>query len=113
MTTASESSVPSRILHVIVPQREGAIGGADLHVLDLAAAQQRAGTYRPLILTPRAPHDYLQRLRSADLEALSPGLLHVERYPSAPPALLARPVLRQTRPGTDRQCRPARSPALR
>lgn len=84
MTIAPESSAASRILHVIVPQREGAIGGADLHVLDLAAAQQRAGTYRPLILTPRAPRDYLQRLRSADLEALSPGLLRAERYACLP-----------------------------
>lgn len=84
MTIASKSSAASRILHVIVPQREGAIGGADLHVLDLAAAQQRAGTYRPLILTPRAPHDYLQRLCSADLEALSPGLLRAERYACLP-----------------------------
>ncbi len=72
------------MLHVIVPQREGAIGGADLHVLDLAAAQQRAATYRPLILSPRAPRDYLQRLRDADLEVLSPGLLRAERYTFLP-----------------------------
>lgn len=67
-----------------MPQREGAIGGADLHVLDLAAAQQQAGNYRPLILTPRAPRDYLQRLSEADLEVLSPGLLRLDRYSGLP-----------------------------
>ncbi len=71
-------------MHVIVPQREGAIGGADLHVLDLAAAQQRAGTYRPLILAPRAPRDYLQRLHGAGLEVVSPGLLRADHYARLP-----------------------------
>jgi glycosyltransferase involved in cell wall biosynthesis len=52
--------------------------------LDVAAAQQRAATYRPLILSPRAPRDYLQRLRDADLEVLSPGLLRAERYAFLP-----------------------------
>lgn len=84
MTIARESSTVPRMLHVIVPQREGAIGGADLHVLDLAAAQQRAGAYSPLILSPRAPRDYLQRLRGAGLEVLSPGLLRAERYACLP-----------------------------
>jgi glycosyltransferase involved in cell wall biosynthesis len=73
-----------RLLHIIVPQREGAIGGADLHVLDLAAAQQQDGTYRPLILTPRASRDYLQRLGEADLEILSPGLFRLDRYRRLP-----------------------------
>lgn len=84
MTIARESSTVPRMLHVIVPQREGAIGGADLHVLDLAAAQQRTGAYRPLILSPRAPRDYLQRLRDADLEVVSPGLLRAEHYACLP-----------------------------
>ncbi|MGH3922586.1 MAG: glycosyltransferase family 4 protein [Pseudonocardiaceae bacterium] len=69
-----------QVLHVIVSQREGAIGGADLHVLDLAAAQQQNGTYRPLILAPRASRDYLQRLNEADLEVLSPNLFRLDRY---------------------------------
>ncbi|MGH3685772.1 MAG: glycosyltransferase [Pseudonocardiaceae bacterium] len=67
-------------MHIIVPQREGAIGGADLHVLDLAAAQQQSGSHRPLVLTPRAPRDYLQRLSEADLEVLSPGLFRLDRH---------------------------------
>lgn len=73
-----------QVLHVIVPQREGAIGGADLHVLDLAAAQQQDGTYWPLILTPRAPRDYLKRLDDADLEVLSSGLFRPDLYRRLP-----------------------------
>lgn len=69
------------VLHIIVPQREGAIGGADLHVLDLAAAQQRA-RYPPLVLAPRAPLDYLQRLSKANLEVLSPALWRLDRHRS-------------------------------
>ncbi|MGH3829149.1 MAG: hypothetical protein ACRDRS_01645 [Pseudonocardiaceae bacterium] len=72
------------MLHVIVPQREGAIGGADLHVLDLAAAQRQAGHYWPLILTPRAPRDYLQRLHEVDLEMLGPGLFRIDSYGDLP-----------------------------
>lgn len=55
------------VLHVIVPQREGAIGGADLHVLDLAVAQQQEGAWQPVILAPRAPADYKDRLTGAGL----------------------------------------------
>jgi glycosyltransferase involved in cell wall biosynthesis len=56
------------VLHVLVPQRVGAIGGADLHVVDLAVAQQRDGCWAPIVLTPRAPYDYLDRLRGAGLQ---------------------------------------------
>ncbi|MGH3697772.1 MAG: hypothetical protein ACRDRX_27970, partial [Pseudonocardiaceae bacterium] len=38
MTPLRQPPPAHRVLHVIVPQREGAIGGADLHVLDLAVA---------------------------------------------------------------------------
>ncbi|MGH3835004.1 MAG: glycosyltransferase [Pseudonocardiaceae bacterium] len=84
MTPPRQPPPAHRVLHVIVPQRQGAIGGADLHVLDLASAQQQAGNHRPLILTPRAPDDYLQRLHQADLEVLSPGLFRVDRYIDLP-----------------------------
>ncbi|MDQ3762491.1 MAG: glycosyltransferase [Actinomycetota bacterium] len=53
-------------------------------MLDLAAAQQQDGTYRPLILTPRASRDYLQRLDQVDLEVLSPGLFRPDRYHRLP-----------------------------
>ncbi|MGH3869205.1 MAG: glycosyltransferase [Pseudonocardiaceae bacterium] len=84
MTPRRQLPPAHRVLHVIVPQREGAIGGADLHVLDLAAAQQRCGSHRPLILTPCAPDDYLNRLHQAGLEVLSPGLFRVDRYLDLP-----------------------------
>jgi glycosyltransferase involved in cell wall biosynthesis len=60
------------VLHVIVPQREGAVGGADLHVLDLAAAQQLDGAWRPVILAPRASADYEDRLTQAGLRVARP-----------------------------------------
>ncbi|MGH3769920.1 MAG: glycosyltransferase [Pseudonocardiaceae bacterium] len=84
MTTTWHFLSVHRVLHVIVPQREGAISGADLHVLDLAAAQQQAGSCRPLILAPRAARDYLQRLRESDLEVLNPGLFRLDRYIGLP-----------------------------
>lgn len=61
-----------RVLHVIVPQKAGAIGGADLHVRDLAVAQRRAGDWQPLILVPRATTHYLGLLREADLPVVTP-----------------------------------------
>lgn len=82
MTTPRQRPSALRVLHIIVPQREGAIGGADLHVLDLATAQQRTSGTAPSILAPRASRDYLQRLSRAGLEVLSPGLLRLDRYSS-------------------------------
>lgn len=75
---------PPRVLHVIVPQRDGAVGGADLHVLDLAAAQRQAGTANSLILAPRASKDYLQRLGDAQLEVFAPALVRADRYRGVP-----------------------------
>lgn len=62
-----------RVLHVLVPQREGAIGGADLHVLDLATQQQRTG-WAPAIWSPRAPESYRVLLRTAGLEVIDAPL---------------------------------------
>ncbi|MGY1582039.1 glycosyltransferase family 4 protein [Streptomyces sp. MN13] len=62
----------SVVLHVICSQREGAIGGSDLHVLDLAVAQQRHGRWQPLVLAPRANRDYLERLAASGLPVLPP-----------------------------------------
>jgi glycosyltransferase involved in cell wall biosynthesis len=72
-----------RVLHLIVPQRTGAIGGADLHVRDLAAAQARAGPWRPLILAPRSPQHYLRLLEDAGLlvTALPRGLRRLAILP--------------------------------
>ena len=63
-----------RVIHIIVPQRVGSIGGADLHVRDLAAEQTRAGIWRPLILSPRAPDHYLRLLHDENLSVVDiPG----------------------------------------
>ena len=72
------------MLHVIVPQREGAVGGADLHVLDLAAAQRQAATADPLILAPQASADYLGRLHDVQLEVFAPSLLRADAYYKVP-----------------------------
>ncbi|MGH3835982.1 MAG: glycosyltransferase [Pseudonocardiaceae bacterium] len=69
---------------MIVPQREGAVGGADLHVLDLAVAQRHAGSAIPVILAPRASGDYRERLGEAQLETFAPSLLRVDHYHGLP-----------------------------
>ncbi|MGH3855224.1 MAG: glycosyltransferase [Pseudonocardiaceae bacterium] len=84
MITPRQLPEAHRVLHVIVPQREGAIGGADLHVLDLAAAQHQPGSCRPLILAPCAPRDYLQRLHETDLAVLGPSLSRFGSYRGLP-----------------------------
>lgn len=61
------------VLHVVVPQRKGAIGGSDLHVLDLARQQVRSG-WLPLVLAPRAPNHYLELLRVAGVELIDQPL---------------------------------------
>ncbi|ETA03182.1 hypothetical protein CcI156_20330 [Frankia sp. CcI156] len=65
------SSGARRVLHVIVPQKAGAVGGADLHVRDLAVAQRRAGSWQPLILAPRATAHYLGLLSEAGLPVVT------------------------------------------
>jgi glycosyltransferase involved in cell wall biosynthesis len=77
-------AVDGSVLHVIIPPREGPIGGADLHVLDLAVAQQRDRRWRPVILTPHAPQDYLDRLSQAGLRvAKIPRLSRLPKLISA------------------------------
>ncbi|MGH3631404.1 MAG: glycosyltransferase family 4 protein [Sciscionella sp.] len=58
------------ILHVIVPQREDAIGGADLHMRDLARTQREHEGCDVSVLTPRAPQRYLDLLTAAGLDIL-------------------------------------------
>lgn len=58
------------ILHVIVPQRQGAIGGADLHVRDLARAQREHEGCDVSVFAPRAPKHYLDLLTAAGLDTV-------------------------------------------
>lgn len=53
-----------RVLHIIVPEPIGEVGGADLHVLDLASAQVQRGAYSPIVLTTQNP-EYAERLHLA------------------------------------------------
>jgi glycosyltransferase involved in cell wall biosynthesis len=76
-----------RVLHVIRPTREGAIGGASLHVVDLATEQQRFGQWHPLIWALGASDDYVDRLRAAKLD-----LVRLPRL--RPPMLLGLPYHR-------------------
>jgi L-malate glycosyltransferase len=57
------------VLHTIIPQREGIIGGADLHVLDLARQQNVSG-WHPWVLAPRSSNQYLRLLREAEVDVL-------------------------------------------
>lgn len=55
------------VLHVIVPQRAAAIGGADLHVRDLGRVQRNHEGCDVSVLAPRAPQHYLDLLAAAGL----------------------------------------------
>ena len=74
------------VLHVIVPQREGAVGGSDLHVIDLAVAQREHGQWRPLVLAPRASRDYKERLQAAGVETLDTHGLRLRAWLDLPVA---------------------------
>jgi glycosyltransferase involved in cell wall biosynthesis len=79
----AETSKARNVVHVIVPQREGAIGGADLHVLDLARQQRETG-WHPWVLAPRAPNQYVRLLCEAGVDVLvvpMHRLLHLARIP--------------------------------
>lgn len=50
-----------RVVHVIRPEPDGSIGGADLHVLELAAAQTELGLCRPVVLAAGHGTDFGHR----------------------------------------------------
>jgi glycosyltransferase involved in cell wall biosynthesis len=69
--TNRPSQVPAPgVLHIIVPEPAGSIGGADLHVIDLAVAQRESGDWSPIVLAPRASDEFLARLDDAALPSL-------------------------------------------
>lgn len=68
----------SWILHVLEPQPEGGIGGADLHVFELALAQKTRSSFKPLVLITRN-YEYADRLEDAGISYI-PG--HIcKNYP--------------------------------
>ncbi len=61
---------PLNSLHVIVPEPPGSVGGADMHVRDLAAAQQRRGHTKPIVFETLSP-PFAARVRAAGVECVS------------------------------------------
>ncbi len=62
----------TRVLHVVRPEEAGSIGGADLHVLELATAQARQGLCEPVVLAPGASPGFLHRASGLEVEVLDP-----------------------------------------
>lgn len=72
------------------PEPRGHVGGADLHVVDLACAQARGGRYRPhVLLLTQAPR-VAERLRAGGVEVVDGHRLG-GRY-TALPFRLSRPI---------------------
>lgn len=63
---------PPRIVHIIRPETQGSIGGADLHVIDLCAAQNDSGAVRAAVVALGASQDFLQRARQAQVAVHDP-----------------------------------------
>ncbi|GAA5089297.1 glycosyltransferase family 4 protein [Nocardia iowensis] len=57
------------ILHVLVPEPPGELGGADMHVLDLAVSQRAAGL-RPVVIE-RGSEEFAARAGDLGLEVVS------------------------------------------
>ena len=60
------SSSHHSVVHLIVPEPPGEIGGADLHVLDLARLQMRRGILKPFVLC-NTSEEYAFRLQQAHI----------------------------------------------
>lgn len=61
---------PLGALHVIVPEPAGSIGGADMHVRDLASAQARSGRTTPAVFETLSPA-FARRVREAGVDCVS------------------------------------------
>jgi glycosyltransferase involved in cell wall biosynthesis len=64
-----------RVVQVIVSEAEGTIGGADVHVLELAAAQQATGVLDPVVLAPRSSAEFRRRARALGVRVVAPQQL--------------------------------------
>lgn len=63
-------SGPIRVLHVIVPEPPGSVGGADMHVLDLASALRDEGLAEPVVLETLS-QPYASRVRATGVTVVS------------------------------------------
>lgn len=61
-----------RVLHIIRPEPAGSLGGADLHVVDLCAAQNQTSSVEAEILAPSASPDFLHRAHRANVSVHDP-----------------------------------------
>ena len=59
-----------RCVHVIVPEPDGLIGGADMHVRDLAAAQAHRGTTQPTVFATLSD-TFANRVRAVEVDCVS------------------------------------------
>jgi L-malate glycosyltransferase len=57
------------VLHTLVPEPPGEVGGADMHVLDLTRCQLHAGL-RPVLIERGSP-EFAERVRSSGVEVVS------------------------------------------
>jgi glycosyltransferase involved in cell wall biosynthesis len=61
LVNGSVTGEPPGVVHVIRPEPDGSIGGADLHVLELAATQSELGLCRPFVMAPGHGADFRRR----------------------------------------------------
>jgi len=57
------------VLHVLVPEAAGEIGGADTQVLELTQAQKRRGPFKPVVLITQN-QDYASRLETSGIDVV-------------------------------------------
>jgi glycosyltransferase involved in cell wall biosynthesis len=72
-----------RVLHVLDPEPNDNVGGADLHVVDLAEMQKRASRYEPTVLLLSQAPLVEERLALAGVDVLA-GYRLGHRYLEAP-----------------------------
>jgi glycosyltransferase involved in cell wall biosynthesis len=72
-----------RVLHILDPEPYGNVGGADLHVADLARAQQEGGRYQPAVVLLTDAPMIAGRLQDAQVEVLPAHELG-RRYTESP-----------------------------
>lgn len=101
---------PLAVVHVIRPEPDGSIGGADLHVLELAAAQIDLALVRPQVFAPGHGRDFAHRAADLGVSVTSrpwrrlgdaPTIIHAHGYEADFVALL---LAAAHRPG--RRCPP-------
>jgi len=84
-----------RVLHILDPEPHGHIGGADLHVVDLALEQMRRNRYEPTVLLLTEAPMLIERLNGSGVEVIAAHKMG-RRYSELPFKL--RPTLERIAP---------------